>query len=107
MRSFEGRELPVMALLGNKVDLNHIQAVKVDSHSKFASSNKMKGYYCSAKTGDQVGAVFYNIASELSGVPLSKSTLDVLDKKVKAEIVSHDAEGRKDANGLMPEDRLK
>ena len=36
MRSFEGRELPVMALLGNKVDLNHIQAVKVDAHSKFA-----------------------------------------------------------------------
>lgn len=59
----------------------------------------MKGYYCSAKTGDQVSAVFYNIASELSGVAISKATLDVLDKKVKAEIVHHDSEGRKDASG--------
>ena len=51
----------------------------------------MKGYYCSAKTGDQVAAVFYNLASELSGVAISKGTLDVLDKKVKAEIVQHDS----------------
>jgi len=27
-KTFDGREMPVMVLLGNKVDLNHMQAVK-------------------------------------------------------------------------------
>ena len=70
--------MPVMALIGNKVDLNHMQAVKQDAHVKFASARKMKAYYASAKTGDQVDNVFHQIAGELSGVPLSKSTADVL-----------------------------
>jgi hypothetical protein len=41
-------------LIGNKVDLNHMQAVKQDQQTKFAKDRKMKHYYCSAKTGDQV-----------------------------------------------------
>jgi hypothetical protein len=59
MRSFEGRDLPTMVLIGNKVDLNHMQAVKQDQHSKFGSNRKMKSYLCSAKTGDQVQGVYY------------------------------------------------
>lgn len=46
--------MPSMVLVGNKVDLNHMQAVKQDQHTKFAITRKMKQYYCSAKTGDQV-----------------------------------------------------
>jgi hypothetical protein len=41
-----------MILLGNKVDLNHMQAVKQDAHQKFAKENKIIAYYASAKTGD-------------------------------------------------------
>ena len=45
-------------LLGNKVDLNHMQAVKQDLHQKFAVDNQLNQYYVSAKTGDQVNTVF-------------------------------------------------
>jgi hypothetical protein len=52
LKSFGKKQLPNMILLGNKVDLNHMQAVKSDKHFKFASSHNIKAYYCSAKTGD-------------------------------------------------------
>lgn len=93
-----------MALIGNKVDLNHMQAVKQDQHCKFAASRKMKAFYCSAKTGDQVDNVFHQIASELSGVVLSKSTADIMQKKVRAEIIEH---GDRDTNEMKPEDKLQ
>lgn len=89
VKSFEGRELPTMVLLGNKVDLNHMQAVKAEQHEKFSKARKMKHYFCSAKTGDQVNSVFYTVAADLSGVTLSKQTLDILQKKVRAEIIDH------------------
>ena len=57
-RTFEGRDLPSIILLGNKVDLNHMQAVKQDLHLKFSTDNNMTQYYVSAKTGDQVNTVF-------------------------------------------------
>jgi Ras-related protein Rab-28 len=60
--------MPVTYLIGNKVDLNHMQAVKSDLHAKFATQHNMKSYYCSAKTGDQVSTIFYILAAELAGV---------------------------------------
>ena len=51
-KTFGDRDMPVMVLLGNKVDLNHMQAVKQDLHTKFAAKYKMSSYYVSAKTGD-------------------------------------------------------
>jgi Ras-related protein Rab-28 len=43
-KTFEGRELPLLALMGNKIDLNHMQAVKTDQHdqvSKIYSSSRI------------------------------------------------------------------
>ena len=51
-RTFEDRDLPLLVLLGNKVDLNHMQAVKQEAHSRFGANNDMTSYYVSAKTGD-------------------------------------------------------
>ena len=51
-RTFEDRDLPLLVLLGNKVDLNHMQAVKQEAHSRFGANNDMASYYVSAKTGD-------------------------------------------------------
>lgn len=82
--------MPLMVLLGNKVDLNHMQAVKQDLHSKLATANSMNQYYVSAKTGDQVSTMFVQTAANLAGVTLTKPALDVLQKSVKAEIVDHD-----------------
>ncbi len=49
-------------LIGNKVDLNHMQAVKSNAHIKFAKANSLQSFYCSAKTGDQVQTIFYKAA---------------------------------------------
>ncbi len=67
-----------MCLVGNKIDLVHMQAVKNEQHNKFASSKKIKSYLCSAKSGDQVQSVFYQIAGDLAGIQISKQTLDVI-----------------------------
>jgi len=86
-KSFAGRELPHQVLLGNKVDLNHMQAVKQDLHTQFSTSNKMSAFYVSAKTGDQVNSVFYQLSADLAGVELSKPALEIAQKTVKAEII--------------------
>lgn len=78
-----------MILLGNKVDLNHMQAVKSDKHFKFANSRNIKAYYCSAKTGDQVSSIFFRITAELAGVTVSKAELEMVQKHVMAEIINH------------------
>ena len=39
LKTFEGKELPLMALMGNKIDLNHMQAVKSEEHDKFCEEN--------------------------------------------------------------------
>ena len=92
-RTFEDREMPLLVLLGNKVDLNHMQAVKQDTHSKFASNNDMTHYYVSAKTGDQVNTVFLQTAANLAGVSLPKNSIDIMQKQVRAEIVDHEKSG--------------
>ena len=77
-RTFEDKDMPLIVLLGNKVDLNHMQAVKQDAHAKFAQDNSMKQYYVSAKTGDQVNTVFLQTAANLAGVTLTRPNLDVM-----------------------------
>ena len=49
-----GAPMPCMALLGNKVDLSHMRAVRHDHHNRFADENRMHSYMLSAKNGDQV-----------------------------------------------------
>ena len=85
--------MPLLVLLGNKVDLNHMQAVKQDTHSKFATTNDMTHYYVSAKTGDQVNTVFLQTAASLAGVSLPKNSIDIMQKQVRAEIVDHENSG--------------
>ena len=48
----ENDQMPMLILLGNKIDLNNMQAVKQDTHRKFAIKNGLTPYYVSAKTGD-------------------------------------------------------
>ena len=61
-------------LVGNKVDLNHMQAVKTDAHFRFAKENSIKSYFCSAKTGDQVTPIFHRVAANLCGLKLSSES---------------------------------
>ena len=82
--------MPYSALIGNKTDLSHIRAVRMDKHTAFADENEMFSYLMSAKTGDQVNAALYRIAADLAGVVLTRPEIEVASKAVKAEIVDHE-----------------
>ena len=88
-KTFEGKELPLMILMGNKIDLNHMQAVKSEEHMIFCEENKLSSYYVSAKTGDQVNTWFYNIAANLSGVTLSNDIIEIKQKVITADILNY------------------
>ena len=66
-----------MALMGNKIDLNHMQAVKSEQHDEFGKSNGLYSFYVSAKSGDQVTSCFYKLAADLAGVEVSKPMIEV------------------------------
>jgi len=88
-RTFDGGKLPYVALMGNKHDLGHMRAVKIEKHNQFADENDLYSYFVSAKTGDQVHPSFFRIAADLSGVTLTKPEIDVTQAPTKAEIVNH------------------
>ena len=88
-KTFQGKDEPLLILMGNKIDLNHMQAVKTDQHEKFADSENLYSFYVSAKTGDQVSACFYKIAADLAGIEISKPQIEVTQKQVVAEIIQH------------------
>ena len=65
-----------MIMLGNKVDLSHLKTVKQEEHDAFAKSNGILSYCCSAKTGDQIQPVFYQLAGDLSGLDISAPVIE-------------------------------
>merc|ERR1712087_980265 len=88
-RTFAQGSMPYITLVGNKTDLNHMRAVKVEKHNQFAEENEMCSAFMSAKSGDSVSSCFYRIAADLAGVVLTKPELEVASKIVKAEIINH------------------
>lgn len=47
-----------MALVGNKTDMEHRRAIRIDKHARFAEQNGMTTHYVSAKTGDSINLTF-------------------------------------------------
>eukprot|EP00667_Euglena_gracilis_P018352 EG_transcript_19476 len=88
--TFKDRDrLPYMAMIGNKMDLNHIRVVKSEKHSLFAVENGMSAFFVSAKSGDKVNPMFVKVAADLAGLQLTKTELEVTDNVVQAQIVNH------------------
>ena len=81
--------MPYVALVGNKMDLSHMRAVKLDKHNQFADENDMYSYFVSAKNGDQVSSSFFRVAADLAGVVLTKPEMEVASQVVKAELIDH------------------
>lgn len=88
-KTFESEQLPYVALCGNKIDLQHMRAVKADKHAQFADDHQLYSYFVSAKSGDHVQQAFYRIAADLAGIVLSKTDIDQKAKVVQAEIINH------------------
>lgn len=70
-------------------DMGHMRTVKPQKHKDFADSNGMASYFVSAKTGDNVAAMFYRVAADLAGVTVSKPELQVAAKVIPATIIDH------------------
>ncbi|XRB06027.1 Ras-related protein Rab-28 [Pycnococcus provasolii] len=87
--TFEGEQMPYIALVANKADLTHIRTVKPEKHNEFADEHEMYSYFVSAKTGDNVSAAFYRVAADLAGVVLTKPEVEVASSVVKANIINH------------------
>jgi Ras-related protein Rab-28 len=88
-KTFEGKKLPPIALVGNKVDLEHQRQVKQDRHSKFAQDHGFSSHFVSAKNGDQVANCFLQVAADALGIKLSKSQLQQDVSVVKADIIHY------------------
>jgi Ras-related protein Rab-28 len=60
LRTFSNKQqMPFTALVGNKNDLRHLTAVRVEQHNRFAQENEMASFMMSAKSGDQVKQAFW------------------------------------------------
>ncbi|PIK55448.1 putative ras-related protein, partial [Apostichopus japonicus] len=79
---------PHIALVGNKMDLEHMRAIKPDKHNKLAQEYGFSSHFVSAKTGDSVNLCFQRIAAEILGIKLSKSELE------QASIITESGQGR-------------
>lgn len=81
--------VPLVALVGNKCDLEHQRAVKIEKHQRFAQDNGLVSYHVSAKTGESVSLCFQKLAAELIGTKLSRAEQEHQQPVVRADIVTH------------------
>eukprot|EP00731_Ephydatia_muelleri_P020807 Em0013g534a len=63
----DGRKLPHFALVGNKIDLEHMRTVKKEKHNQLAQQNSMSSHFVSAKSNDMVDCCFLKITAEALG----------------------------------------
>ncbi|XP_062492376.1 ras-related protein Rab-28 isoform X1 [Pezoporus occidentalis] len=88
----ESETQPLVALVGNKIDLEHMRAVKVDKHQRFCQENNFSSHFVSAKTGDSVFLCFQRIAADILGIKLNKAELEQSQHVVRAELVKYPEE---------------
>ena len=96
--------MPLLCLMGNKIDLNHMQAVKSEQHEKYAKENNLYSFYVSAKTGDQVNSCFFKIAADLAGIKITKPMIETTQKQVIASIPKYQ---QNEDNQPRAEDKLE
>ncbi|KAM4673274.1 ras-related protein Rab-28 isoform 11-T12 [Amazona ochrocephala] len=94
----ESETQPLVALVGNKIDLEHMRAVKVDKHQRFCQENNFSSHFVSAKTGDSVFLCFQRIAADVLGIKLNKAELEQSQHVVRAELVKYPEEDNQHHN---------
>ncbi|XP_062069073.1 ras-related protein Rab-28 isoform X1 [Lepus europaeus] len=72
----ESETQPLVALVGNKIDLEHIRTVKSEKHLRFCQENGFSSHFVSAKTGDSVFLCFQKVAAEILGIKLNKAEIE-------------------------------
>eukprot|EP00768_Dysnectes_brevis_P007545 gnl/Dysnectes_brevis/6410_a9921_387.p1 GENE.gnl/Dysnectes_brevis/6410_a9921_387~~gnl/Dysnectes_brevis/6410_a9921_387.p1 ORF type:complete len:250 (+),score=54.48 gnl/Dysnectes_brevis/6410_a9921_387:98-847(+) len=59
---------PILMLMGNKVDIAHLRAVRSVKHREMATRYGMRQSLVSARTGDAIHTTFTTLAAELLGL---------------------------------------
>ncbi|GMR48005.1 hypothetical protein PMAYCL1PPCAC_18200 [Pristionchus mayeri] len=73
----DSQVLPVLALVGNKSDLDDKRQVRVEAHNRFAEEEDLRPFYVSARTdGGSVSLLFKQIAAQVMKIPMPKAELD-------------------------------
>ncbi|XP_023938556.1 ras-related protein Rab-28 [Bicyclus anynana] len=95
---------PLMALFGNKSDLEHQRAVRLSCVQKFSSEHLLENFKGSAKTGDMVNTAFSKLIARVLGVQMPvelvahrKST----DTQISEQINGHPLLSPNDNNTLI------
>lgn len=84
----EAERQPNVALVANKIDLEHMRTVKADKHSRFCQENGLSSHFVSAKTGDSVAVCFQRVAADTLGIKLNKAEMEQSQRVVKADIIT-------------------
>ncbi|XP_015433011.1 PREDICTED: ras-related protein Rab-28-like [Dufourea novaeangliae] len=79
-------EAPLMAVVGNKCDMEHQRSVKRDRSHKFAAENGFPSHDVSARTGEAVSLCIVTLAAQILGVRLTKTDQDFHKPIIIAEI---------------------
>ncbi|KAK9293598.1 hypothetical protein QLX08_011505 [Tetragonisca angustula] len=79
-------ETPLMAVVGNKCDMEHQRTVKRDRTHKFAADNGFPSHDVSARTGEAVSLCIVTLAAQILGVRLTKTDQDYHRPIIIAEI---------------------
>ncbi|XP_067386429.1 ras-related protein Rab-28 isoform X3 [Emydura macquarii macquarii] len=83
---------PLVALVGNKIDLEHMRTVKANKHQQFCQENGFTSHFVSAKTGDS------RIAADILGIKLNKAEMEQSQHVVRAELVKYPEEDNQHYN---------
>ncbi|KAK2579277.1 hypothetical protein KPH14_008236 [Odynerus spinipes] len=79
-------DTPLMALVGNKCDIEHQRTVKKDKSHRYAAENGFPYYDMSARTGESVSLCIVSLAAQVLGVRLSRTDQDFHKPIIIAEI---------------------
>ena len=103
LQAFDKKELPYIALVGNKYDLRHSTVVRQEQHNQFAQENQLNSFMMSAKSGDQVKQAFFKVACELVGLKPSKHDIDIQSDILPATIIDHHRHDEAVNEGSVPD----
>lgn len=88
-QTFKDSPLPLIALVANKCDLNHLTSVSLDKHNLFIDENGFIDYFVSAKSGENINKIFYQTAAYLCNVDLDDTEVESFTSIVPAAIIDH------------------
>ena len=94
---------PLVVLMSNKTDLEHLRAVRVKQSRLFAAENSFQQASVSARSGDGVNLAFHQIAAALAGVALPKAEVESRTAVITAQITQHPQHDAAVEKGELPD----